>query len=138
MEDMLQWGLNHLQTTRHNHMTQEVMIGFIKEEAVPLQATKSASKAQSTQNRVGLNTHHFDFMFRRSDLIANDIQIQRGLRIWDESNTYEIAFQGKLLWYYNDPAQLDVVIQTVKVDSTDYVVPNVPYPHNNQLPNTEA
>ena len=133
MTDYLQWGLNFLQETRHQHMTQEVLIGFSEEEAVPLQATLSETDTLSITRQVGLHSQYFDFIFRKSDLVEEGIEIQRGLRIWYNDLVYEIAFQGRLLFYYNDPMELDVVIQTVKI--TPQITPNPPYPHSNQEAN---
>jgi hypothetical protein len=123
MDEMLEWGLEWVQQTRHTTMTRLVSIGYTKETAVELAATLSESDSQSVSQRVGTHMQYFDFIFRKQDLVDNELNIQRGLKIWDGTDVFEIGFQGKLMFYYNDPHQNDVVIQTVKKESLSDIVP---------------
>lgn len=109
-------GLAWFQEQRQTHCTIEVSIGLTVETAVAMQATKVSDDGQSTQNRVTIQKQIFHFVVRRSDLINANIKLQRGLKIWEGTDVYELAYESKDIYEYNDPARLDIVLKTVLID----------------------
>lgn len=112
-------GLTWFQEQRQAHCTEDILIGYIKADAVALKATKTSDDGQSTQNHLTLQKQIFHFVVRRSDLIDNNIKLHRGLRIWHEDDEYELSYESKDLYEYNDPLKLDVVLKTVLVTDVE-------------------
>ena len=112
-------GLTWFQEQRQAHCTEDILIGYVKSDAVALKATKTSDDGQSTQNHLTLQKQIFHFVVRRSDLIDNNIKLHRGLRIWHEDDEYELSYESKDLYEYNDPLKLDVVLKTVLVTDVE-------------------
>lgn len=112
-------GLTWFQEQRQAHCTEDILIGYVKADAVALKATKTSDDGQSTQNHLTLQKQIFHFVVRRSDLIDNNIKLHRGLRIWHEDDEYELSYESKDLYEYNDPLKLDVVLKTVLVTDVE-------------------
>lgn len=112
-------GLTWFQEQRQTHCTEDILIGYVKAEAAALKATKTSDDGQSTQNHLTLQKQIFHFVVRRSDLIDNNIKLHRGLKIWHEDDEYELSYESKDLYEYNDPLKLDVVLKTVLVTDVE-------------------
>jgi len=112
-------GLTWFQEQRQTHCTEDILIGYVKANAVALKATKTADDGQSTQNQLTLQKQIFHFVVRRSDLIDNNIKIHRGLKIWHNDDEYELSYESKDIYEYNDPLKLDVVLKTVLVTDVE-------------------
>lgn len=112
-------GLTWFQKQRQTHCTEDILIGYVKASAVALKATKTSDDGQSTQNHLTLQKQIFHFVVRRSDLIDNNIKLHRGLKIWHEDDEYELSYESKDLYEYNDPLKLDVVLKTVLVTDVE-------------------
>ena len=112
-------GLTWFQEQRQTHCTEDILIGYVKASAVALKATKTSDDGQSTQNHLTLQKQIFHFVVRRSDLIDNNIKLHRGLKIWHEDDEYELSYESKDLYEYNDPLKLDVVLKTVLVTDVE-------------------
>jgi len=112
MSDLFQTGVQWLSATRITHLTQDVVIRRPGTTGVTLKATVPSCQADTIQQGVKIQTQYFDFMFLRQDLLDNDIPLERGIEIVWNDKIFQIAFDKRLLWYYNDPFHLDIVIQT--------------------------
>jgi len=112
-------GLTWFQEQRQTHCTEDILIGYVKASAVALKATKTSDDGQSTQNHLTLQKQIFHFVVRRSDLIDNNIKIHRGLKIWHNDDEYELSYESKDIYEYNDPLKLDVVLKTVLVTDVE-------------------
>lgn len=111
--NFIQDGLAWFQNQRHEHTTQEVLVGLTEESAVPLKATVAGSSSQSSMDQVALEGKHFRFVFRRCDLYNANVKIQRGLKIWYKNNEFNVAFDKKMTDDYNDPMLLDITLRAV-------------------------
>ena len=112
-------GLTWFQEQRQTHCTEDILIGYVKASAVALKATKTSDDGQSTQNHLTLQKQIFHFVVRRSDLTDNNIKLHRGSKIWHEDDEYELSYESKDLYEYNDPLKLDVVLKTVLVTDVE-------------------
>ena len=116
MTNFISNGLAWFQEQRQTHCTEEVFIGYVRETASALQATISSDDGQSTQNQVSLQKQIFHFIVRRTDLINRNIKLHRGVKIWRGDETYELSYESKDIFEYNDPERLDVVLKAVLID----------------------
>ena len=116
MTNFISTGLTWFQEQRQTHCTEEVFIGYVRETASALQATISSDDGQSTQNQVSLQKQIFHFIVRRTDLINRNIKLHRGVKIWRGDETYELSYESKDIFEYNDPERLDVVLKAVLID----------------------
>ena len=116
MTNFISTGLAWFQEQRQTHCTEEVFIGYVRETASALQATISSDDGQSTQNQVTLQKQVFHFIVRRTDLINRNIKLHRGVKIWRGDETYELSYESKDIFEYNDPERLDVVLKAVLID----------------------
>lgn len=123
MTNFISDGLSWFQTMREAHCTQEILIGFTKATAAAINATPSSDDAQSTQNRVTVQKQIFHFVVRRSDLERFDVKLQRGLKVWYRDDTYELAYEAKDMYEYNDPDRNDVVLKTVLIEDNEGIHP---------------
>ena len=117
-------GLAWFQTQRQLHCTEDILIGFTRLDAVTIKATATSDDAQSTQNHLTLQKQIFHFVVRRSDLVDNSIKLQRGLKIWYKFDEYELTYESKDMYEYNDPSRLDIVLKTVLVDDVNPLHPS--------------
>ncbi len=115
MTNFISNGLAWFQEQRQTHCTEEVFIGYVRETASALQATISSDDGQSTQNQVSLQKQIFHFIVRRTDLINRNIKLHRGVKIWRGDETYELSYESKDIFEYNDPNRLDVVLKAVLI-----------------------
>lgn len=123
MSDMISKGLTWFQNMRQLHCSQEILIGFDVGTATPIRATVSSDEATSTQNRITLQKVTFHFVVRRIDLEENSIKLHRGLKIWYKGDTYEVAFEHKDIYEYNDPNRLDIILKTVLTKDSNGLTP---------------
>lgn len=123
MTNFMSNGLSWFQTMREAHCTQEILIGSSKNTAAPINATPSSDDGQSTQNRVNLQKQIFHFVVRRSDLERYDVKLRRGLKIWYKDDTYELTYEAKDMYEYNDPDRNDVVLKAVLVADDEGIHP---------------
>lgn len=123
MGNFIAEGLTWFQQQRQLHCTDDILIGLTIDTAVTIKATVVADDADSTQNRMVLQGQKFHFVVRRSDLVANNIKLQRGLRIWHSDDMYELAYDQKDVYEYNDPQKNDVVLKTVLVTDQNPIHP---------------
>ena len=123
MNNMMSKGLLWFQQQREAHCTHEILIGFTKNTAAPINATVSSDDAVSTQNRVILQKQIFHFVVRRCDLERYDIKLQRGLKIWYLDDEYELAYESKDVYEYNDPDRNDLVLKAVLVRDNEGLSP---------------
>ena len=117
-------GLSWFQEQRQLHCTHEILIGFAKATAAPINATVTSDDGQSTQNRLTLQKQMFHFVVRRCDLERYNVKIQRGLKVWYLDDEYELAYESKDLYEYNDPDRLDIVLKAVLVDDNEPIHPS--------------
>ena len=117
-------GLTWFQTQRQLHCTEDILVGFTRLDAVAIKATATSDDAQSTQNHLTLQKQIFHFVVRRSDLVDNSIKLQRGLKIWYKFDEYELTYESKDMYEYNDPSRLDIVLKAVLVDDVNPLHPN--------------
>ncbi len=123
MTNFISTGLAWFQEQRQTHCTEEVFIGYVRETASALQATISSDDGQSTQNQVTLQKQVFHFIVRRTDLINRNIKLHRGVKIWRGDETYELSYESKDIFEYNDPERLDVVLKAVLIDDGNELSP---------------
>ena len=123
MTNFISNGLAWFQEQRQTHCTEEVFIGYVRETASALQATISSDDGQSTQNQVTLQKQIFHFIVRRTDLINRNIKLHRGVKIWRGDETYELSYESKDIFEYNDPERLDVVLKAVLIDDGNELSP---------------
>ena len=123
MTNFISNGLAWFQEQRQTHCTEEVFIGYVRETASALQATISSDDGQSTQNQVTLQKQIFHFIVRRNDLINRNIKLHRGVKIWRGDETYELSYESKDIFEYNDPERLDVVLKAVLIDDGNELSP---------------
>lgn len=123
MSNFISDGLSWFQEQRETHCAQEILIGFTRETAAPINATVTSDDALSTQNRVTLQKQHFRFVVRRCDLERYDIKLHRGLKIWYLQDVYELAYDPKDLYEYNDPNRLDVILKAVLIYDDESLSP---------------
>ena len=123
MTNFISNGLAWFQEQRQTHCTEEVFIGYVRETASALQATISSDDGQSTQNQVTLQKQVFHFIVRRTDLINRNIKLHRGVKIWRGDETYELSYESKDIFEYNDPERLDVVLKAVLIDDGNELSP---------------
>ena len=123
MTNFISTGLAWFQEQRQTHCTEEVFIGYVRETASALQATISSDDGQSTQNQVSLQKQIFHFIVRRTDLINRNIKLHRGVKIWRGDETYELSYESKDIFEYNDPERLDVVLKAVLIDDGNELSP---------------
>ncbi len=123
MTNFISTGLAWFQEQRQAHCTEEVFIGYVRETASALQATISSDDGQSTQNQVTLQKQIFHFIVRRTDLINRNIKLHRGVKIWRGDETYELSYESKDIFEYNDPNRLDVVLKAVLIDDGNELSP---------------
>lgn len=123
MTNFISTGLAWFQEQRQTHCTEEVFIGYVRETASALQATISSDDGQSTQNQVTLQKQIFHFIVRRTDLINRNIKLHRGVKIWRGDETYELSYESKDIFEYNDPNRLDVVLKAVLIDDGNELSP---------------
>lgn len=123
MSDFITDGLSWFQEQRELHTTQEILIGFTKATAAAINATVTSDDAQSTQNRLTLQKQIFHFVVRRCDLERYSVKLQRGLKIWYLDDEYELAYESKDLYEYNDPNRNDIVLKTVLVRDNEGLTP---------------
>jgi hypothetical protein len=116
-------GLNWLQDVRHTHCTETIRLGLSYDGSKELAATISQDEANSTQDRVTLQKQVFHFIVRRSDLINSGVKLQRGVKIWYNSNVFELAYEGRKLFEYNDPMRNDLILRAVLVQEEDGLSP---------------
>lgn len=121
--DMLSDGLSWFQEMRHTTCSQEIQIGFTLATASPISATVSSDDSSTTQNRVTLQKQIFHFVVRRCDLERYNIKLQRGLKIWYKDDTYELSYDAKDVYEYNDPNRLDLILKAVLVRDYDGLSP---------------
>ena len=123
MPNFISTGLAWFHEHRQAHCTEEVFIGYVRETASALQATISSDDGQSTQNQVTLQKQIFHFIVRRTDLINRNIKLHRGVKIWRDDETYELSYESKDIFEYNDPERLDVVLKAVLIDDGNELSP---------------
>ena len=109
MTNLLKVGAEWKQQLRHEHSTEEVTLG-----GVSLRATFSGHNAYTEQGGDKVDVKYFHFIFRTKDIVDNSIDLVRGLKILYNSDVYELAFDRRIMYYYDDPFKLDIVLQTVK------------------------
>lgn len=109
MTDLLKTAADWKQKTRHENCTQDVLLG-----GVSLKATFSGSEAYTEQGGDKVGVRYFNFIFRTKDIIDNGISLVRGLELLYNNESYELAYNKRVLTYYDDPFQLDIVLQMVK------------------------
>jgi len=124
MANFMQQGLTWFQTQRQLHCTEDILIGFTKLTAQTIKATASSDDAQSTQNHVTIQKQIFHFVVRRSDLVSKSIKLQRGLKIWYKHDEYELTYESKDMYEYNDPTRLDIILKAVLVDDVNPLHPS--------------
>ncbi|GIW60306.1 MAG: hypothetical protein KatS3mg087_1372 [Patescibacteria group bacterium] len=112
---MFESGLKWLQEQRHKHMSVLVKLGTSLSTAVDLQATISFEEASSTASQITQQKQIHHFIFRTSDLKANNIKLHRGLKIWYDDREFETVYERNRLFEFNDPLGLDVIIKAVPV-----------------------
>jgi len=122
-DNFISKGLAWFQEQRHAHCAHEILIGFSKAAASPIWATVSSDDAQSTQNRVTVQRITFNFVVRRCDLEKYDIKIHRGLKIWYLDDVYEVVYDNKDAYEYNDPDRNDVILKTVLIQDDESLAP---------------
>lgn len=123
MPSFIDKGLTWFQKERQLHCTEDVLIGTTLGTAIPLKATKTSDDGQSTQNHLTLQKQIFHFVVRRSDLVANNIKLHRGIKIWHDDDQYELSYESKDIYEYNDPLKLDIVLKAVLVDDDNPIHP---------------
>lgn len=121
--DFISEGLSWFQDMRHTCCTQEILIGLTLATAKPIQATPSSDDASTTHNRLSLQKINFNFVVRRVDLESNEIKLQRGLKIWYRDDEYELSYDAKDIYEYNDTNRLDIVLKTVLVGDNNGLSP---------------
>lgn len=124
MTNFISDGLSWFQEQRQLHCTHEIQIGFTKGTAAPINATVTSDDGQSTQNRLTLQKQIFHFVVRRCDLERHSIKLQRGLKVWYLNDEYELAYESKDVYEYNDPDRLDIVLKTVLVNDDEPIHPS--------------
>lgn len=124
MTNFISDGLSWFQEQRQLHCTHEIQIGFTKATAAPINATVTSDDGQSTQNRLTLQKQIFHFVVRRCDLERHNIKLQRGLKVWYLNDEYELAYESKDVYEYNDPDRLDIVLKTVLVNDDEPIHPS--------------
>ena len=80
---------------------------------VPLKATISFDDAETNPNGVKLQSQHVNFIFRASDLKKYNVVVERGLTINWKNNIFELAYDKRELWEWNDPHHMDMILKTV-------------------------
>ena len=121
--NMMSKGLSWFQKQREAHCTHEILIGFIKNTAAAINATVSSDDGTSTQNRLTLQAQMFHFVVRRCDLESYDVKLQRGLKIWYLDDEYELSYESKDLYEYNDPDRNDLILKAVLVRDNESLSP---------------
>ena len=124
MPNFISNGLTWFQTQRQLHCTEDILIGFTRLGAVEIKATVTSDDAQSTQNHLTLQKQIFHFVVRRSDLVANSIKLQRGLKIWYKFDEYELTYESKDMYEYNDTSRLDIILKAILVDDVNPLHPS--------------
>ena len=80
---------------------------------IPTKATVSSTNADTNQSGVKLQTQYHHFIIKTLFLISNSVVLDRGLLIRRAGKLYEIGYDKRALWEYNDPAGVDTIIMTV-------------------------
>lgn len=86
-------------------------------------ATVTSDNAESTQNRLTVQKQIFHFVVRRYDLAQANITLHRGLKIWYLYDTYELVYEGKDIYEYNDPDRNDIILKAVLVTDAEKLSP---------------
>ena len=123
MSNFISQGLSWFQQQRESHCTHEILIGYSVATAAPINATVTSDDGQSTQNRVTLQKQIFHFVVRRCDLERHNIKLHRGLKIWYLNDVYELSYESKDIYEYNDPDRLDIVLKTVLISDNEGLSP---------------
>jgi hypothetical protein len=114
INNMLDWAVQWGQDYREKHAGIHVLVGLKFEEAIELICTPVGTKSITQADQINLQSQHFRLLFRNEDFLNNNIPIVRGLKIWFQDNVFEIAYQGRLLFEYNDLITMrDLIIQVV-------------------------
>ncbi len=114
IDNMLDWAVQWGQDYREKHAGIYVQVGLKFEESIELICTPVGTKSLAQADQINLQSQHFRLLFRNEDFLNNNIPIVRGLKIWFQDNVFEIAYQGRLLFEYNDLITMrDLIIQVV-------------------------
>jgi len=114
IQNMLDWAVKWGQDYRELHAGMHVQVGLKYEESIELICTPVGNKTIAQADQLNLQSQHFRLLFRNEDFLNNNIPIVRGLKIWYQNNVFEIAYQGRLLFEYNDLITMrDIIIQVV-------------------------
>ena len=62
-------------------------------------------------------------MVRRCDLERYDVKLQRGLKIWYLDDEYELAYENKDIYEYNDPDRNDLILKAVLIRDNEGLSP---------------
>jgi hypothetical protein len=114
---LLDWGINWLETVREEHLVEDVEVTLPGMKGVVLPATVKSSTTTSYQGRVKIQTTYFHFIFVTQSLVESGIPIDRGLQIRRQSEpqkVYELAYEGKAMFEYNDPNKKAIILYCVE------------------------
>lgn len=115
--NFIDWGLAWFEEARAESLVEDVEVTLPGFTGVILPATVTSSSTNTDNNRVKLQAHYFHFIFVTASLVATKIPINRGLiirRTSEPLKVYELAWEGKAMFYYNDPNKLAIVLQCVE------------------------
>lgn len=114
IQNMLDWAVKWGQNYREQHAGMYVQVGYKFEESVELICTPVGSVTIAQADQINLQSQHFRLLFRNQDFENYNIAIGRGLKVWHNSNVFEIAYKGRLLFEYNDLITMrDLIINVV-------------------------
>jgi hypothetical protein len=108
--DVLQNGLQWLQDYTESVMVQNVKLSYPGRSEWDATARVTSCDGIILQEGQKIQVQYFVFVISTKHFPEPP---QRGMLITWNGNVYEIAIQGKLLWEFDDPHQLNYAIRTV-------------------------
>ena len=120
MTDFLAWGADWLTDMSDEHASFEVTCSWrINDEIVSetLVANVVDEEGNMIRGDVKARLENTFFMFNYDEVQTKEVPLGRGLAIeWDDS-IYEVVFQGRKAYFFNDAYKRKVVVSTKHVSN---------------------
>jgi hypothetical protein len=78
-----------------------------------IQATVSGTLPESNADGVKLHTQYTHFVVKYATLTSSGVVIDRGLTIEWDGNLFELAYEKRAMWEWNDPHHIDIILKTI-------------------------
>lgn len=114
MADFIARAAAWVSSYREKHASQDVVLKWpANQVGVPVKATVSGTLPESNADGVRLHTQYTHFVVKYQTLITFGVMLDRGLVVEWGGKVFELAYEKRAMWEWNDPHHVDVILKTV-------------------------